>query len=113
MTKSTIKVENVVANARFADKFALPLIESKLDNAVYDKNKFPGLVYHLNQPKAAFLIFGTGKIVCTGVKSVDDVKIVINNVAEELRSMGIAVEKNPEFIIQNIVASADLGSELN
>ncbi|MDD2666386.1 MAG: TATA-box-binding protein [Methanocellales archaeon] len=113
MTKSTIKVENVVANARFADKFDLPLIESKLDSAVYDKNKFPGLVYHLNQPKAAFLIFGTGKIVCTGVKSVDDVKVVINNVAEELRSMGIAVEKNPEFVIQNIVASADLGSELN
>lgn len=113
MTKSTIKVENVVANARFADEFDLPLIESRLDSAVYDKNKFPGLVYRLNQPKAAFLIFGTGKIVCTGVKSIDDVKTVINNVAEELRSIGISIDKNPEFIIQNIVASADLGSELN
>ncbi|MFC1786874.1 TATA-box-binding protein [Halobacteriota archaeon] len=113
MPESTIKVENVVANARFADKFDLTLIESKLEGAVYDKSKFPGLVYRLKQPKAAFLIFSTGKIVCTGVKSVDDVKTVINKVAKELDSMGMSVEKNPEFIIQNIVASADLKSELN
>ena len=113
MPESTIKVENVVANAKFADKFDLPLIESKLEGAVYDKSKFPGLVYRLKKPKAAFLIFSTGKIVCTGVKSVDDVKTVINKVAKELDSMGMSVEKNPDFIIQNIVASADLKSELN
>lgn len=113
MPKPTIKVENVVANAKFADELDLKLIESKLDGAVYDRSKFPGLVYRLKQPKAAFLIFSTGKIVCTGVKSIYDVKTVINNVAKELDSIGILVEKNPEFIIQNIVASADLGSELN
>ena len=40
-------------------------------------------------------------------------KTVINMVANELDSMGMSVEKNPDFIIQNIVASADLKSELN
>ncbi|MDI6859719.1 MAG: TATA-box-binding protein [Methanocellales archaeon] len=108
-----IKVENVVANAKFAEEFDLSLIKSKLDGAEYDRKKFPGLVYRVKQPKAAFLIFGTGKVVCTGAKSVDDVRTVIENMAKKLRSIGISIEKNPEFIVQNIVASADLGSELN
>ena len=43
MPEPTIKVENVVANAKFADKFDLTLIESKLEGAVYDRSKFPGL----------------------------------------------------------------------
>ena len=108
-----IKVENVVANAKFAEEFDLSLIESKLDGAEYNKEKFPGLVYRVKRPKAAFLIFGTGKVVCTGAKSVDDVRTVIENMAKKLCSMGIPIEKNPEFTVQNIVASADLGSELN
>ncbi|MDI6903447.1 MAG: TATA-box-binding protein [Methanocellales archaeon] len=108
-----IKVENVVANAKFAEEFDLSLIESKLDGAEYDRKKFPGLVYRVKQPKAAFLIFGTGKVVCTGAKSVDDVRTVIENMAKKLRSMGVPVVEHPEFTVQNIVATANLGVGLD
>jgi len=45
MMEVDIKVENVVANARIADELDLKYIESKLENAVFTKKKFPGLVY--------------------------------------------------------------------
>jgi len=108
-----IKIENVVANAKLADEFDLKYIESKLEGAKFTKKKFPGLVYRVKEPRAAFLIFRSGKVVCTGSKSVEDVRKVIDKIAQDLRRIGIKVEEHPKFNVQNIVASTDLGTELN
>jgi len=66
----TISIENMVASTKLAEEFDLPKIEAKLKDAEYDKRKFPGLVYRIKDPRATFLIFTTGKIVCTGTKNV-------------------------------------------
>jgi len=108
-----IKVENVVANARIADELDLKYIESKLEDAVFTKKKFPGLVYRTHNPKAAFLIFRSGKVVCTGSKTEEGVRKVMDILAADLRRIGIEVAEHPEFRVQNIVASANLGKELN
>ncbi len=34
---------------------------------------FPGLIYRLQNPKVVLLIFVSGKVVCTGAKSQEDV----------------------------------------
>ncbi len=108
-----IKVENVVANASIADSLDLEYIESKLEDAVFTKKKFPGLVYRTKDPKSAFLIFRSGKVVCTGSKTAEGVRVVMDKLAADLRSLGIDVVEHPEFKVQNIVASASLGRELN
>lgn len=113
MIKPEIKVENVVANARIADSLDLEYIESKLEDAVFTKKKFPGLVYRTKEPKSAFLIFRSGKVVCTGSKTKDGVRVVMDKLAADLRNLGIDVVEHPEFKVQNIVASANLGRELN
>jgi len=113
MTKVDIKVENVVANARIADNLDLNYIESKLEDAVFTKKKFPGLVYRTREPKSAFLIFRSGKVVCTGSKTEEGVRAVMDKLAADLRSIGIDVVEHPDFRVQNIVASANLGRELN
>jgi len=41
------------------------------------------------------------------------VNIVVRRIAEMLREKGIKVWDEPQLVIQNIVASADLGQELN
>jgi transcription initiation factor TFIID TATA-box-binding protein len=69
--------------------------------------------YRTKSPKTAALIFGSGKIVCTGAKSIDDVYIGLSKVFEKLRGMGTQIMDKPEIKIQNIVASADLGRVLN
>jgi transcription initiation factor TFIID TATA-box-binding protein len=111
---STINVENVVASTKLAEAFDLPKIEAELEGAEYNKKKFPGLVYRVKAPRAAFLIFTTGKIVCTGAKNVEDVRTVIINLAKTLKSIGFEkIDLEPEIHIQNIVASADLKTRLN
>lgn len=113
MTKIGIKVENVVANARIADNLDLEYIESRLEDAVFTKKKFPGLVYRTREPKSAFLIFRSGKVVCTGSKTAEGVRAVMDKLAADLRSIGMEVVEHPDFRVQNIVASANLGRELN
>lgn len=64
------KIENVVSTAKLSDHFDLIDIESKLEGAEYNKTKFPGLVYRIKEPKSVFLLFNSGKVVCTGCKSI-------------------------------------------
>jgi transcription initiation factor TFIID TATA-box-binding protein len=112
--KTTIDIVNVVASTKLADAFDLLKIEVELVGAVYNKKKFPGLVYRVKDPKAAFLIFTSGKIVCTGSKNVADVRTVITNLAKTLKSIGFEkIDLEAEIHVQNIVASADLKTDLN
>jgi transcription initiation factor TFIID TATA-box-binding protein len=111
--KETIKIENVVASTAIGTTLDLPKITMKLDGADYNKERFPGVVYRTKDPKTAALIFGSGKIVCTGAKSIDDVHNGLKKVFNELTNMGVEVMDKPEITVQNIVASADLGTVLN
>jgi transcription initiation factor TFIID TATA-box-binding protein len=113
MSEIEIKIENVVANARIADKLDLEYIESRLEDAMFTKKKFPGLVFRTKEPKSAFLIFRSGKVVCTGAKTEEGVREVMDKLAADLRSIDVEVKEHPEFKVQNIVASANLGKELN
>jgi transcription initiation factor TFIID TATA-box-binding protein len=111
---SEINVENVVASTKLADAFDLPKIEAELEGAEYNKKKFPGLVYRVKAPRAAFLIFTSGKVVCTGSKNVEDVRAVVTNLANTLKSIGFEnINLEPEIHIQNVVASADLKTDMN
>jgi transcription initiation factor TFIID TATA-box-binding protein len=106
-------VENIVASTSFADKLDLDVIAQSLEEAEYEPEQFPGLVYRLNEPKTATLLFRSGKANCTGAKNVEDVRKTVEIIAEKLEKIGVKVYKNPEIVIQNIVATSDLEGELN
>ena len=106
-------MENIVASTTFAEKLDLDLIAQSLEEAEYEPEQFPGLVYRLDSPKTATLLFRSGKANCTGAKNVEDVRKIVDIIAEKLEKMGVKVYKNPEIVIQNIVATSDLGGELN
>ena len=106
-------VENIVASTSFADKLDLDVIAQSLEEAEYEPEQFPGLVYRLTNPKTATLLFRSGKANCTGAKNIEDIKTTINIIAEKLKKLGVEVHKDPEIIIQNMVATSDLHGELN
>jgi transcription initiation factor TFIID TATA-box-binding protein len=60
-----------------------------LVGAQYDTTRFPGLVYRLDKPKVVMLIFGSGKMVCTGAKKTEDVELAVEQVTKELRDAGL------------------------
>ena len=106
-------VENIVASTSFADKLDLDVIAQSLEEAEYEPEQFPGLVYRLSDPKTATLLFRSGKANCTGAKNVENVRKTVNIIAEKLRKLGVDVYKDLNIVIQNIVAISDLGTELN
>jgi len=61
-----ISVENVVASVTLDQKIDLLAIMKVFRNVEYRPKQFPGLVFRLKRPKTATLIFGSGKMVCTG-----------------------------------------------
>jgi len=108
-----IKIENVVASTLLAEELDLPKIAMTLDGAEYEHEQFPGLVFRIKDPKTATLLFRSGKAVCTGAKSIENVRLAISKVTKEVEALGITMIKEPEIKVQNIVASSDLGSEVN
>jgi len=88
-----VKVENIVASTSFAEKLDLNMISQSLGETEYEPEQFPGLVYRIKEPKVAMLLFGSGKIVCTGARKVSDVSVAVDKLAKELSSLGLIRKK--------------------
>ncbi len=71
-----------------------------LPEAEYDPEKFPGLIYRLKDPKAALLLFSSGKVVCTGAKSLGQVGTVIGKAMKSLDKAGVSGIKEPKIEVQ-------------
>ncbi len=79
--ESMIDIQNIVASTKLAEDFDLNKIKTELEGTEYNKERFPGLVYRIEDPKACFLIFTSGKVVCTGLKNIENVHTAIINLA--------------------------------
>ena len=108
-----IKIQNVVASVTTSHDLDLSAIVRAFPHVEYKPMVFPGLCFRLKNPKTATLIFNSGKMVCTGAKSVKLARKAVNKVVKELKSNGIMVLGKPEIQVQNIVASANLGGEID
>ncbi|MEM5799079.1 MAG: TATA-box-binding protein [Candidatus Aenigmatarchaeota archaeon] len=113
MAKFDIKIENIVASASLGVRVPLEKMIKHLEGTEYEPEQFPGLVYRVKEPKAATLIFSSGKVVCTGARSIEDVKRVIKKVIDAIKSAGLGNPTKYIVQIENIVASAKLKSSLN
>jgi transcription initiation factor TFIID TATA-box-binding protein len=108
-----IRIENVVASSSLGDELDLQSIALTLDGAEYEPEQFPGVIYRLKQPKTAILLFRSGKVVCTGGKSMRQVNESIRIVSEMIRKGGQKILRTPKTQVQNIVATSNLESEIN
>ncbi len=108
-----IKIENVVASTTIAEKLDLTKLSKTLPGGEYEPERFPGLVFRLDEPKTAALLFRSGKVVCTGAKTIKDVERAIKKVCNNVEEAGGIVFEKPDITVQNIVASANLNAKLN
>ncbi len=106
-------IENVVASSSIADELDLWDVYEGLEGAEYNPDDFPGLIYKLDEPETSFLLFKSGKMVCTGGVNTEAPQKSVEKVKEHLNENGIETVDEPKAEIQNIVSSYELGSELN
>jgi transcription initiation factor TFIID TATA-box-binding protein len=83
-----VEVQNIVASANLGQPLNLNAIAISLglERVEYEPEQFPGLVYRMSDPKVVILIFGSGKIVCTGARTPHDVEVAVDKLTDELRS---------------------------
>jgi len=108
MAAFDVKVENVVVFATLGVDVPLEKISVELDSAEYSPESFPGVIYRIKEPRVATLIFSSGKIVCTGARSIDTAKVAVEKVVEDLRKLGIKIPKEYELRVENLVASTQI-----
>ena len=108
-----ISVVNIVVSASLGHDIPLEKMAATLSNTEYNPEQFPGLVIRIKEPKTSALIFSSGKIVCTGARSMDKVHESIRKIMKSLEKINIKIKEEPEVNIQNIVAAGSVGMALN
>ena len=108
-----VSIQNVVASVTLGHKIDLISIMKSFRNVEYRPKKFPGLVFRLKRPKTATLIFGSGKMICTGAKSEKQARSAIKKIVRLLKEGGIILLSKPEIEIVNMVATVDLGEHID
>jgi transcription initiation factor TFIID TATA-box-binding protein len=89
-----ITIQNIVASGDLHVPIDLNEASVIMDNAMYEPEVFPGLIYRMAEPKAVFLIFSTGRIVCTGAKTKEIVGKAVDNLVEELKKLDLTQVKS-------------------
>ena len=115
MTEKTksIEVVNIVVSTSLEHDIPLEKMAATLSNTEYNPEQFPGLVIRIREPKTSALIFSSGKVVCTGARSMEKVEESIEKIIKSLKKIGIEITIKPKISIQNIVASGSVGMDLN
>ena len=79
-----ISVQNMVFSGDLGREFNLNTVALALPNCEFEPEIFPGVIYRVREPKAAILLFTTGRIVCSGVKSEHDAWRAVRKLLHEL-----------------------------
>jgi len=76
---ATVTVQNIVASIDLGGKISLEQAARTLPRSMYEPEQFPGVIHRVIDPKTVILIFASGKLVCTGGKTEEDVYRSVNN----------------------------------
>jgi len=105
--------QNVVVSASIHRPLPLVRLAAQLEGAEYNPEQFPGLILKITEPKASALLFSSGKVICTGTKSIAEAKRAIDAIIVKVEALGLKVTGKPNVEVTNIVASGSVGGRLN
>jgi len=97
-----ITIQNIVASGDLHTNIDLNMAAIVMEFAMYEPEVFPGLIYRMQDPKTVFLIFSTGRIVCTGAKKKEIVRDAVLKLNQEVRDLGVAKNNMSEAEYQDI-----------
>jgi transcription initiation factor TFIID TATA-box-binding protein len=83
-----ISIQNIVVSTNIGRHLSLSKIAKSLPYAEYNPKKFPGVIYHTDDPNTIILLFDSGKVVCNGTNQ-DFITEQIEKLTTKLTSMGL------------------------
>ncbi len=101
------KIVNVVAMGDVNKPLDLGYISRLFKKVAYKPKRFPGLIFRPKHSDVSIMAFNSGKIVCSGAKSVRQAKMAITNFVGKLKKNGLDFLENPNVETQNIVSHSN------
>jgi transcription initiation factor TFIID TATA-box-binding protein len=93
LSEPKIQIQNIVANGDLHSFIDLNKVVLMMEHIMYEPEVFPGLIYNMKDPRAVFLLFSTGKYVCTGVKKEEKLHEAISKLEKQISNMDLSSEK--------------------
>ncbi|MFW5746518.1 MAG: TATA-box-binding protein [Nanoarchaeota archaeon] len=113
MNNKNIEIVNIVVSTSLEHDVPLEKMAATLPNTEYNPEQFPGLVLRIKEPKTSALIFSSGKVVCTGARTLQKVEQSIEQIIKALEKINVNISIKPAIKIQNVVASGNINMDLN
>ena len=113
---SEFTVQNIVASCDVKFPIRLEgLANTFLKFCSYEPEMFPGLIFHMLEPKIVLLIFVSGKIVLTGAKKREDIYKAYQKIIPILNQFKKSEYKGKEFenLLNIVNTKFDFGKEYN
>jgi transcription initiation factor TFIID TATA-box-binding protein len=105
---------NVVCVTKITDALDLPALAAAIPGADYNPRTFPGMIVRMSAPKAAALVFNSGKLVLTGLPHPDAIPAAFAAALEDLRTAGAELDPAPrQPKIVNLVTSGKYPAAVN
>jgi len=86
-----MKIENIIAVTKIANELNLEEISFSLDNCEYNPRKIQGLVCNRDNPRMTIILFRNGKVLCTHVKTIEDIHQGLSKLKADLEGVGVKV----------------------
>ncbi len=83
------RLVNLVLSLNFRQSIPLDEAALLLSHSIYEPEVFPGLIFRIQEPKAVFLIFSSGKVVLTGLKAESQILPAIKLLGKTLKEHGL------------------------
>ncbi|MFX1379528.1 MAG: TATA-box-binding protein [Promethearchaeota archaeon] len=117
MKSLTYTIQNIVVKTslNLEENIDLQKVSQAVQNTEYNSERFPGLFARFSHPKCVIILFKNGKIILTGLKSFNHIKLALNRLILKLNKI---LEKNinknlihPKVV--NIVITANFNIQIN
>ena len=107
------QVQNIVCTCNVGCTLYLEGLQRALIYGEYNPKRFAAVTFRLHTPRTTALFFGSGKIVCTGARTIMEARLALIIYVSLIRTkMNLDVQIY-QFEIQNIVSSATIGHEID
>jgi len=111
-----LKIENVIAVSHLGKELELVKLATEIPNAKYSSSGNPSVIVEIdsgNKRKAAGVMFANGKVVVTGIISLNEGKLVMAKLKNLVKAIDKKVNMKRATKIENIVARFTLDQILD
>ena len=123
VTVANLEIENVIVASHLGKDIELIKVATELPNARYSSSGNPSVIIELDRTnpkfighkrlKAAGVLFGNGKVLVTGITSLQEGKEIISKLKNSIREVDPKISIKRATKIENMVTRMSFGKKLD